>query len=553
MDSSNLSNPRYGYSFVVAITQESINLTIKDYLSKLHNPVISVCYIADQNGHEVQTDLASLSTNPFQIPHGTDLNHSDVRKLNDNRFLRGFQAQLGLPPMSQRSKTPDLVQLGSQTSAVTFTLLCSRFTVVEYVEGGRFKPSKWVNISQQKDSPWMFRAKVDMTFTQVSKGEFAGLPPDVQRRIKNITSSAFSVQQLLFDLGNAALAASRPEILNVPKDAYTMLEQTLCGSYFTEMRKTGSPLLACIVKEFPSPTSTLKLTDFNFNVSPYVGSNGKPLQDPDEDQKAASTLNYLCAADGLQLPPAVPFTWNWLDTSQLNDHHGIIAINRENFVTYIQNQLIPHVRRYCIKVIPNVYSQFPYVTYAYNVENLDASTEISFTRSPAGSDVLSSSWNCKCYDETGAGYCYMEIEVDYNVDVKFIAKTIIIEQKQIVRLKVKHEAAWSEARVINQTITDTYTLGVDHNGKATASQDTNIVDQSEGDKVPDFVNFFTGFNELFDSLTNKCKASVTGLKEIDVSIVNNYVFPGGRTFILKDVRFSKNQDLTASATYAKAT
>jgi len=43
---SYLSSPRYGYDFVVATTQTSINATIKEFLSKGTEPEVLVCYVA---------------------------------------------------------------------------------------------------------------------------------------------------------------------------------------------------------------------------------------------------------------------------------------------------------------------------------------------------------------------------------------------------------------------------------------------------------------------------------------------------------------------------
>lgn len=554
MDSSNLSSPRYGFSFVVAVTQESINGAIKQFLSKLREPLLRVCYVADENGNEVQGDFASLGVDPFQIPSTSDVKSPKIQKLNEARFLRGFEARLGLPPMSDPSKTPDLVQLGFQTSAVTFTMMCSQFTVVQYVEGGRFGKDKWVNVSQQKDKPWTFRAKVDMTMVKVGKEGFGSLPPDVQRKIKNISSSAFSVQQLLFDLNNAALAATQPEIAGVPKEANTMLQETFLGSYFKQMRKDGNPLLACVVTEDPPSQPTLTLTDFNFNVCPYMDKEGKPVEDPTEDQKAAATLNYLCAADGVDLPPPVPFTWNWVDTSELNDHHGIIAINRNSFSKYIETNIEPYIRQNCIEAIPIVTYEPPIeVSYGHKIKYLDPSAKLDFVRHETGSTVLSFNWNKDHSDSTWGELYRMEMGVTYSLDVEFTGKRIVLKQNMKFRLKINKDTAWADANVINKTITDVSTLGVDDEGKATAEKVSTPKDDSETGSINDISSWFTGFNTLMSQVKSSVLPAVSvAFGEIPVSIVSDYVFPGGRTFVLKDVRFSSHQDLLASSTYLEA-
>ena len=57
---SNLSASRYGYDFVVATTQASINATVKLSLSGLTEPVVTVCYVANSAGQPVEVDYEQL-------------------------------------------------------------------------------------------------------------------------------------------------------------------------------------------------------------------------------------------------------------------------------------------------------------------------------------------------------------------------------------------------------------------------------------------------------------------------------------------------------------
>jgi len=40
------------------------------------------------------------------------------------------------------------------------------------------------------------------------------------------------------------------------------------------------------------------------------------------------------------------------------------------------------------------------------------------------------------------------------------------------------------------------------------------------------------------------------MKDIPINVFQDFIFPGGQTFIFKDVRFSSHQDLISHITYA---
>jgi len=75
---SNLSAAQYGYDFVVATTQGSINSTMKWFLSDLTEPVVTVCYLDGESGAEViaYDELLKLTNgyDPFEVPAGADPN-----------------------------------------------------------------------------------------------------------------------------------------------------------------------------------------------------------------------------------------------------------------------------------------------------------------------------------------------------------------------------------------------------------------------------------------------------------------------------------------------
>src|SRR4051794_39221810 len=119
---SNLSSPRYGYDFVVATTQSSINATIKYFLQALKEPLVRYAFVADDDGNPVPIDFTELlkrtgQIDPFTIPGGVGGSDARVKALINARFMAGFKAQIGLPGGNDPG---DIVQLGGDTSQVVF-------------------------------------------------------------------------------------------------------------------------------------------------------------------------------------------------------------------------------------------------------------------------------------------------------------------------------------------------------------------------------------------------------------------------------------------------
>ena len=68
-NASNISVPKFGYDFVVATTQASINATVLNFFSTRQEPTgVIVCFVADSKGNSVVIDYDLLKKNA----HGTD-------------------------------------------------------------------------------------------------------------------------------------------------------------------------------------------------------------------------------------------------------------------------------------------------------------------------------------------------------------------------------------------------------------------------------------------------------------------------------------------------
>ncbi|MFI8997369.1 hypothetical protein [Streptomyces sp. NPDC053542] len=560
--SSDLSSVKYGYDFVVATTQASINATMKLFLSGLTEPEVTVCYIADDQGKPVEIDYDQLKklangSDPFAVAATADpTTDPDLRNLINARFMMGFRAQIGLPPGIAPDKVPDIVTLGSDTSSVVYNLLCSEFTVVELNPGGGYSPPTWLSQSQPPGSPWVFTSKVDLRLSAVDQSAYSRLPVPVQQQIKRLGPGAFSVQQLLFDLDNAALETT-PAISGVTPGTtlYMVLEQSFLGAYFAQQKKNGEPLLGCVIQQSGAPTSTLTVTDLDMEVSPFLDGNGRTIVDPTPDQRNLATLSYLCAADGDPLPVAVPFGWNWIEAAEETDCDGVVAINRATLANYFRNRLAGYVATNCYR--PSVSVTYDWgsaqTNYAWNMARGQNPT---VTTPATGPTVLTFHYDADAADQAGLNgdLGQLELHPSYDVTVTFSGNTITVVQHLVIYLRVQSLATSTSGNVVNVTVTDTYTLAVAQDGRLAATLSTNRQDTSQNPAVDPFLNFWTEVNTIISAVEGWLRnVTSTNLQDIPVSVVQNFVFPGGRTFAFKSAQFSDFGDLVSHITYTDPT
>ncbi|KAF5650609.1 hypothetical protein F52700_326 [Fusarium sp. NRRL 52700] len=561
---SNLSSGHYGYDFVVAVTQASINATLKAFMRNLQEPIVTVYYVADDNGNPVQMDFQSFKkvageTDPFTMPDGADPHGVDVKNLINARFLAGFRARIGIPPVQDSSDIPDIVTLGSDISTVLYNMVCSEFTVVQLKFGG-YGPTSFVSNSQPTDKPWYMQSTVNLNLSAVDNPGFQNLPAAVQNQIKNMRGSPFSVQQLLFDLSSARLE-SPPTMKNVEPGtpACMLLTEFFTGAYFAEMRKDGQPLLGCSVVPQQAEAATLTITDMNLMSNQYIDSTtGQPVQSPLPWQKGLNTLNYLCAADKKPLPPSTHFGWNWLEQADMGDHDGILAINRNSLRDYI----IQHVKDYIPKVcfLVDAHAKTSGGLGSNMWVDLPTGGQATLTQK-TGETVFSYDYSCNSYDEAGfhGNNGSLDVSTSFHMQTDFTnttdgTPTIVITQNLTININMKRNLTRTSGSVVDKTIVDTYTLAVDDNGKLGATLVPYTVDKGATPTTDGFQDFFTNSNTVAEEIKQQASAIVSSdMQDIPVSILQNYVFPGGQTFAFKDARFSDNQDLLASITYVDPT
>lgn len=356
LKASNLSDAHYGYDYVVATTQASIDAAMKKFLAKHMEPTTTICFKANDKGIPQPISFEELKKNaggvdPFDIPEGADpASDASLQALRKARFMMGFRATLGWPRgLAPNAKT--IVNLGVDTASVGFNMVCADFHVVQLDPGTGWNPiPSWLHLTQSPEQPWIFSSKVDMRKVGLDPQEYHKMPPNMQTQIKNFISvgAPFSVETLLFDLSNAALETT-PTIsgLHLGTDLLRILQLYFVGAYFEQLKINGEPVLGAQLYAHKPDQSTLRMTGYEVEVSPYTDAAGTE-KTTDVQKQRATTLNYLCTTHDT-LPPSVRFSWNWVDIADLGDHDGVVAINRNVIRDYLSSHLYRVAKKCCVR------------------------------------------------------------------------------------------------------------------------------------------------------------------------------------------------------------
>lgn len=544
-----------GFDYVVGVTQDSINANLEQFLYNGQQEVI-ICYIYDETNNLVPTDYAKFvasahDTDPFSVPDGTSGHDPRVQNLADAGFAFAVKARLGLPPGVAPADLPPIVALKPGQSYVNYTMMFSEFAATEINYGPR-NSMTWFNQSQQPGTPWTFAGNVDLNLQDQS---FTSLPPDVQKRIKDIGDpNMFSVQQLYYDLNNSGLI-QKFTFNQIPSNSAlnAFMTDNFVDTYFKGLPKGSEVLGYAAQQTSATPPSSIAVTDVNFFTPDPVGSDGAP-----------ATLNYLCAANNNKLPDTTHagFGWNWVEAKEAQQYDGAAALNRNVLANYLNNArqangstLLSYAERNCYK---------PSVTVTY-VGGIEIEVDYSWSMAPyqtptvtipaSGSTILKYAYDSgDVSDQAGSNGSAgkMDLRAKFDMDVSVQGNEITIVQHLVIYAYVRYLATPADGNVVDIQITDVYTVGVNDQGQITAAvKSSNKVDNSQTPGANGFLNFWANVQDLANSVHQWAQSiAETSLNDVPVSFVQNFIFPGGSTFSFSDAAFSANQDLVSHITYA---
>ncbi|KAF5539997.1 hypothetical protein FMEXI_8647 [Fusarium mexicanum] len=580
---SYLSDPRCQCDFVVGTTQASINSGLWEYLYEESQPVQYLCFLADDDGYPtVQISLDDLMVqsggiNPFFIPDDADSDNPQVSALaNSTDFSVGVMLQMGLPEGHTPQTLPPIVTLNT-ASNVAFNLYCKQIKVVSIKWGRRGKFS-W-NVFKQpvgpSGTPWTMKMSVDLTIGDLDKklntpyfNNHPKLRDQLLKALENLSDTAFSLQQLLFDLDNALLETI-PDFSGVTdEDARNVLENYFRDIYVKNVTDYGLPLVSITAVTQGKDDSTLKLTGFERIVNPLKDGNGNPISNPTDSQRAVYTLDHLCATNSNPVPRITGLDWNWVQPAESGDHSGAVAINRNILTQFISSKLEKLATSACFT--SNIYDD--------HIEFTAEGTPV-VTTPPSGSNTIhmshshtsDSPQHFSCPGSDVLVQVDTEVYIDYALDVFFEGTTLrTIQNSQIGFSSVLdmnpyggHGTLLYMMKVVDKTLTDTFAMSVDQSGSLQlVKSDQEETDQSDTEPTVTFNSFDYGDSSIileavlaaFDMeirgiQVDIAQSSAGILHELQISTLQNFVFPGGKVFTYKDPFFSDHQDLVCKITY----
>ncbi|OOG00709.1 hypothetical protein ASPCADRAFT_202544 [Aspergillus carbonarius ITEM 5010] len=534
---------------------------------------VYLCFLEDDKGYPTeQISLEELmkkskGVNPFDIPQGVDTNDPRLDALADAGFAVGVLLQIGMPLGHTPKTLPPIVTLNSADN-VTFNLFCRQVKVVSIRYARR--AIIW-NVFQQPEGPagqpWAMKMSVNLTVAGLDKElntSYFNSHPEVRDQLRkalvNLSGTAFSLQQLFYDLDNAVLQTVPDFSTVTDADAKHVLETYFRNIYIKSAKEHGLPLVAVTAVTQSDDESTLKMTAFERIVNPVPAN------------PAATTLDHLCAINNNPVPRISGLDWNWVKPENLEESSGVIAINRNNLAAFVAANL--DMTQYCFS--PDVQSSGIYL------EPL-VGGKVLATVSASGSHVIHGEH--RGYDEgfqeltkTSLMQPWLpriltQVESNYSLDVYFEERTVRVEQSSRINVsctQVVNKDLDPTYRIslnlIDKTRTDTYSMSVNQYGSLQlVNINEDIVDRSESPPekkvsrdITDPGSWIAGiWDDIFslgttrgiESALNTIDRAAADLHELEISQLQSFVFPGARVFTYKDPFFSDHQDLVCKITY----
>lgn len=452
-----------------------------------------------------------------------------------------------------------IIEITSGNQTVTHRLTCAEFQIVQLNVG--FTTS-WLNVSQQPGSAFIFKASVNLRFDQIDNIE--DVPADIREKVKeavkNKSSSAFSIQQLLFDLNTAALM-NAPEIDKIPPGSAlkTAIDQTFLGIYYNTMRKTGQPMLHVQVVAKTPEQSPFRATDLNLSVGPYINGRNTP---PNAEESNLSTLSYLCACFGDILKLPTPFTWNWLNADDAKQYHGILSINRDIFARYISKPIATSAKQACKTALVNVDIINPNYPAPDRPPVITASAVWGTTTSEPKSEITTSGpvvikqtflsvgekSDTKKTDDGNFVTLSIKVTNTYSCTVSFIGTDIKIAQKQVINFDSEYYYAGHDAMdILTREREDVYALSIGDNSNLVL---TRTAGPAKEEKVDFYYPVITDLKlDAVMAAMHNIEFTTGALTELPLGEMQNVIFPGGKVFAMSHVGFSEHQDLTMGIRY----
>ncbi|HET9649017.1 MAG TPA: hypothetical protein VFP34_12430 [Microlunatus sp.] len=548
---SYLSSADYGYDYVLAVTQDSINAAALAFLNS-RQPVVSVCYVYDDSGDPVELGYAELrakakGSDPFHLPAAGPDRDAAIGNLDDAGFMFGFQAAMGLPEGFRLDLLPPMVTFGATgTDPVLYRLLCRTFQLVELKPVPHKTPvlQTFAQPTGPSGQPWVFSYQVPLVHQQVAdnaafakSAAFENMPTQVRANVSGHPED-FTIRQLIFEFDQAA-AAVRPEIEGVDRVLRERLYEDFSIKYFDQMRGSAPPVIV-VTRTGGDPLAGLQ-TQFSINPVPSTPK--------------LATLNYLCTDAGQPLPGPKTFPWNWVEANEADAFDGVCVLNRDEFAARLRSQVGDYVDRNKWVPIPWIkYNIAQWKAWLFVVPPDDKRAgrpDIDTLTTPETGEVLLDG-HFAAFRKAADGWtkeAWVTGSTDFRITVTCRGNQLAVEQHAAVGCEILVPVTYhGTLNLVDLKLTDTYTLSASHDGQLTAERTSTTQDNAP--TIPDLP--VPDLKEYLQGMQQSVKGRIgSAFADLPLAILDNVVFPGGRSFLFKAVTFSDHQDLIAHITYAE--
>jgi hypothetical protein len=536
------------YDMVVAVTQQAINETMAGYLYQLKKDVV-LYYTADDKGNlmpaKEEADAAYIFKGRLDYTRDAEGNPVDMVKLH-------------VPGECQKVNYN-----------VTF----------KDAEFSSKYPPKFKIEQRECPDPWIISFQVSLTLQDT---ELAKLPEGIRKKVeeyvKNLGPDMFSIQQLCVDLNTAVF----DKFQNVT--GMTQVSEALfiaiMKDYVTRQQEQGSILFGYGIKHSGKNNAlppTFMPTALNFCVTPYQDSKGGT--NPNLD-----TLNYLVMTNNHAPPRDIPktFDFNWVEDSS---EHGAIGIKRELLIPFIIKELnlILNFMSPIIKVnAKNKSIDMSQKTTGQTFNVLDFAKGASLPIKLASFDYSASGSDRDPHDDLAAFFTgKIQVDATYHSNCNVVmgsSTKLCISGSTVVSARIQDHSEYylfkgrgpAAGGTDSKLPSTTYEWSV--NMELAINNNTGQLHFKTTEPSFDKKPTVEGWNDniieqLWNALHRTCctyRDDISGLRSnVKNCIVNNildsltkalspsndFVFPGGKTFIFKQPMFSESMDLTSTITY----
>ena len=514
------------YDTIVAVTQESINATMDQWLYHQSKEVLIYGKENAEGKVKITTDVEnadysfSATISPVKDKHGNWINlvvlrTSDIQKVQFNITFKD-----GLFNIRNGDST--------------------------------------IPIKQGDTDQWNFSFIVNLAMQHIDKSK---LTDEVKEKLQNVDEDMFSIQQLYMDLTTASLMSDSK--VDVPSLMRGPMEDLLTD-YLVQQRDEETNSLGILVtaKEKPKLSASFAPTSVNFCVTPYLDKDDEP-SNPNLD-----TLNYLVMTGVTKQPTYAPkvFGFNWVDDS---DTQGVMAIKNTLIIENTIEQFNP-----ILKVLsPIVLAKIdPHQKGSSSVIELNVGDDHVFKPTDNNEEgiVAHFDYTSKQHDSYNAlGGSVSTISAGYEASTQIICKgnQITLSGSITVNAATSYSRGGGHnAQVMPETkskwsITFKIYADPEANGQLSlviTEKDFDSPPVIENDDRSGWAKFLDGISgtsfvddigdlrntvqdDIVDTILPKLKSSY--------KTANHFIFPGGETFAFKDPSFNDSLDMQSTITY----